>query len=100
MNQLQQIIRRKITYYRTHRKRYLLGGVFGILLLFSPLFVAVAMHYLFGVGLLVLAGIGGVAALVGMAFSWSKDDEFLVGLWVGTEMLFAVGFIEFFNWLH
>ncbi len=90
MSWLRLEIRRQVAYFRTRKKSYILKQLLGASVVFVPLGAGLALHFLAGVGSLALLAVGTISFAVGCVFFVTKEDEFLVGLWLGVSLLVAL----------
>ena len=90
MSSLRLEIRRRIAYFRTRKKSYILKELLGASVILVPFGVGLALHFFAGMRSLALLVVGLVAAAVGCTFFVTKEDEYLVGLWLGISLLLAL----------
>ena len=90
MRVFRQRLRRTVAFYRMRRKFRALREALGASVVVWPILVALALHFFLGVRVLTLLVVGGLATAVGCVFFLTKEDEYLVGLWIGFSVLIAV----------
>ena len=83
-------IRRRIAYFRTRKRTYVAKEMLGASVVLVPFAAGLALHFIAGVRPLALLVIGLLAGVVGCIFFITKEDEFLVGLWLGASLLLAL----------
>lgn len=83
-------IRRRIAYFRTRKKSYILKELLGASVILVPFGAGLALHFFIEMRSLALLVVGIVAAAVGCMFFATKEDEYLVGLWVGVSLLLGL----------